>query len=90
MPDTADAVICAPDNGWKYHPKHVEQFPDKINCVTLHLVRYILEYFYNARTHDCYKQRTPSNKTRLTQAKTLHKRAGYVSVSGNFTYSVAS
>jgi hypothetical protein len=21
-----------------YHPKHVEQFPDKINCVTLHLV----------------------------------------------------
>jgi hypothetical protein len=24
-------------------PKHVEQFPDKINCVTLHLVGYILE-----------------------------------------------
>ena len=22
------------------HPKHVEQFPDKINCVTLHLVGY--------------------------------------------------
>jgi hypothetical protein len=19
---------CAPDDGWKYHPKHVEQFPD--------------------------------------------------------------
>ena len=28
--------------GW-YHPKHVEQFPDKINCVTLHLVGYRLE-----------------------------------------------
>jgi hypothetical protein len=28
--------------GW-YNPKHVEQFPDKINCVTLHLVGYILE-----------------------------------------------
>jgi len=27
-----------------YHPKHVEQFPDKINCVTLHLVGYRLEY----------------------------------------------
>jgi len=27
-----------------HHPKHVEQFPDKINCVTLHLVGYILEY----------------------------------------------
>jgi hypothetical protein len=24
--------------------KHVDQFPDKINCVTLHLVGYILEY----------------------------------------------
>ena len=36
-------VICAPDDGWSYHPKHVEQFPDKINCVTLHLVGCILE-----------------------------------------------
>jgi hypothetical protein len=26
-----------------YHPKHVEQFPNKINRVTLHLVGYILE-----------------------------------------------
>jgi hypothetical protein len=33
-----------------YHPKHVEQFPDKINCVTSHLVGYILEYSYDART----------------------------------------
>jgi hypothetical protein len=37
--------------GWKYHPKHVEQFLDKINCVTLHFVGYILEYSYDARTH---------------------------------------
>ena len=29
---------------WWYHPKHIEQFPDKINCVTLHLVGHILEY----------------------------------------------
>jgi hypothetical protein len=29
---------------WRYHSKYVEQFPDEINCVTLHLVRYILEY----------------------------------------------
>jgi hypothetical protein len=21
--------VCAPDDGWKYHQKHVEQFPDK-------------------------------------------------------------
>jgi hypothetical protein len=20
--------VCAPDNGWKYHTKYVEQFPD--------------------------------------------------------------
>ena len=38
-------VVCAPDDGWWYHPKHVEQFPDKISCVMLHLVGYILEYF---------------------------------------------
>ena len=44
IPDAVDTVVCAPDDGPWYHPKHVEQFPDKINCVTLHLVGYILEY----------------------------------------------
>ena len=33
-------------------PEKVEQFPDIINCVTLHLVGYILEYSYDARTHE--------------------------------------
>jgi hypothetical protein len=28
----------------RYHLKHVKQFPDKINCVTLHLVGHILEH----------------------------------------------
>jgi hypothetical protein len=28
MPDAVDTVIFAPDDGWKYHPKHVEQFPN--------------------------------------------------------------
>ena len=50
--DAVDTVVCAPDDGWWYHPKHVEQFPDKINCVTLQLVGYILEYSYDARTHE--------------------------------------
>jgi len=36
-------IRSAPDDGWRYHPKHVERIPDKINCVTLHLVRYTLE-----------------------------------------------
>jgi len=29
MPDTVDTVIWAPDDGWRYHPKHVKQFTDK-------------------------------------------------------------
>jgi len=40
IPDAVDTVICAPDVGWWYYPKHVEQFPYKINCVTLQLVGY--------------------------------------------------
>jgi hypothetical protein len=28
IPDAVDTVVCAPDDGWKYHPKHVELFPD--------------------------------------------------------------
>jgi hypothetical protein len=34
--------------------KHVEQFPDKINYVMLHLVGYILEYYYDAQTQECH------------------------------------
>ena len=28
VPDAVDTVVCAPDDGLRYHPKHVEQFPD--------------------------------------------------------------
>ena len=28
VPDAVDTVVCAPDDGWRYHPKHVQQFPD--------------------------------------------------------------
>ena len=55
IPDAVDTVVCAPDDGWRYHLKHVEQFPDKINCVTLHLVGYILEYSYDARNPWTFK-----------------------------------
>jgi hypothetical protein len=27
IPDAVVTVVCASDDGWKYHPKHVEQFP---------------------------------------------------------------
>jgi len=25
---TVITVICAPDDGWSYHPKHIEQFTE--------------------------------------------------------------
>jgi hypothetical protein len=28
IPDAVDTVVCVPDNGWRYHPKRVEQFSD--------------------------------------------------------------
>jgi hypothetical protein len=28
LPDAVDTIVCAPDDRWKYHPKHVDQFPD--------------------------------------------------------------
>ena len=28
IPNAVGTVVCAPDDGWNYHPKHVEQFPD--------------------------------------------------------------
>jgi hypothetical protein len=28
IPDAVDTVVYAPDDEWRYHPKHVEQFQD--------------------------------------------------------------
>jgi len=28
VPDAVITVICAPDDGWSYHPKQVEQFTE--------------------------------------------------------------
>jgi hypothetical protein len=28
IPDAVDTVVCAPDDGWRYHPKHVQPFPN--------------------------------------------------------------
>jgi hypothetical protein len=27
IPDAVYTVVCTPDDGWKYHPKHVKLFP---------------------------------------------------------------
>ena len=39
VPDAVDTVICAPDDGWRNHLKHVEQFTDKL-CIFI-IVRVI-------------------------------------------------
>ena len=44
LPIAAGSSNGLTNDGWWYYPKYVEQFPDKINCVTLHLVGYILQY----------------------------------------------
>jgi len=28
IPDAVDTVVQGTDDGWRHHPKHVEQFPD--------------------------------------------------------------
>ena len=28
VPDAVDTLVCTPDDGWRCHPKHVEQFPE--------------------------------------------------------------
>jgi hypothetical protein len=43
IPDAVDTVVCAPDDEWKYQPKHVEQFPD-INKLCNVVSCWIYEY----------------------------------------------
>jgi len=52
VPDAVDTVVCAPDDGWRDHPKHVEQFTDIINCVHLHLVGHLLTQNCDARSQE--------------------------------------
>jgi len=63
IPDAVDTVVCAPDDGWWCHPKHAEQFPDKINCVTLHLVGYILNaliiFLFSLRLINRFRNTSP-------------------------------
>jgi len=33
VPDAVDTAICATDDGWRDHPKHVQHFADRINRV---------------------------------------------------------
>ena len=47
IPDAVDTVVCAPDDGWRYHPKHVEQFPD-INKLCYSCI--LLDIYWNIFT----------------------------------------
>jgi hypothetical protein len=33
VPDAVDAVVCAPDDGWGGHLRHVERFTDEMDGV---------------------------------------------------------
>jgi len=49
VPDTVDTVVCAPDDGWRYHPKNVQRFPDINKLRDVAFFGYILEYTYDVR-----------------------------------------
>jgi hypothetical protein len=38
VPYAVITVICAPDDGWSYHPKHVEQFTEIQYTVNSHIL----------------------------------------------------
>jgi hypothetical protein len=43
--DAVDTVVCAADDGWRYHPRSTEQFPDISKlCKAAYCWIYILEY----------------------------------------------
>ena len=54
--------MCAPDDGWKYHPKHVEQLPD-IN--KLCDVASLLDIYWNILTmHGPINVKSPNNTSK--------------------------
>jgi hypothetical protein len=62
IPDAVDIVVCAPDDGWKYHPKHVEQFSD-IN--KLCNVAALLDIYWNILTmHGPINVKSPNNTSK--------------------------
>ena len=51
VPDTVDTVVCAFDDGWRYHPKRVEQFLDinkLCNVASCRIIYWnIVKYLYS-------------------------------------------
>ena len=78
MPDAVDTVVCAPDDGWRYQPKHVEQFPD-INklCNVASCWIYISEYTYDARTPERCVRNVPDARHGDDTRKDTASKARY-------------
>ena len=51
IPDAVDTVECPPGDEWRYHRKHVEQFPDINKLCKIASFGYTLEYVCYTRTH---------------------------------------
>jgi len=69
--DAVDTVVCAPEDGWKYHLKHVEQFPDinkMCNVASCWIYEYIgillgvhyILHISRIRVNNTYQQETRS------------------------------
>jgi len=55
IPDAVDTVVCAPDDKWWYHPKHVEQFRNVASC-WIYIRIFILDVNENLRINLlCFK-----------------------------------
>jgi len=69
MSDTVDAVIWAPDDGWRYHSKHIEQFADVnklyivASCwiiIDTYFVRFIYSRFHENPSRSRQKNLIPA------------------------------
>jgi hypothetical protein len=61
VPEAVITVICAPDDGWNHHPKHVERAVCRniINCIQSSLlVGRLFTWIPDARTHEPKKNAT--------------------------------
>jgi len=48
MPNTVNTVLWAPDDGWKYHPKHVERLTDINKLCTVASCCIIIAIYYTS------------------------------------------
>jgi len=95
MPDTVDTVTWAPDDGWRYHPKHVEQFADINKLYIVASCWIIIDSYYLVRHTEiqCKPQANKSFHRGMKRALHLGKKgktAGSFRVTVNDTYSLRS